>query len=132
MKRVSINELHTLTDKDRRTIKKHLGDLAPDNNGRYDSAQALQILYIGDGGPTYSEAIRKLAIAREAVERERELKMKIENDLTRKRVISAERVLELLGNVFIAIKSKITSSHLSEAEQNAILNDLAALKEADL
>ena len=60
------------------------------------------------------------------------IKLKIENDLKRKRVISAERVLDFLGNVFIAIKSKITSSHLSEAEQNAILNDLVALQDADL
>jgi hypothetical protein len=131
--KVTANWLSEVTGKHHRTILKHLGALERDKSGRYDSAEALLTLYLGNGsGPTYSEAIRRLAIAREAVEREREVKMKIENDLTLKRVIPAERVLELLENIFLAIRSKIVSSHLSEAEQNAILNDLVALRDADL
>jgi hypothetical protein len=127
--KVTVHFLSELTGKHRNTVKKHLSDLSPDEDGRYDSTKALQLLYIGDGGVTHSEALRRLAIAREAETRQRELKLKIENDLKCKRVISAERVLEFMGNCFIAIKAKITSSHLSEVEQNAILLDLAALQD---
>jgi hypothetical protein len=132
MKKLSINQLHELTDRDRRTIKKYLHGIEPDQKGRYDSTQALGILYNGQDEPSYSEAIRRMTVARTSVLKEQETKLSIENDLTLKRVIPAERVLSFLENVFIAIKSKITSSHLSSAEQNAILLDLASLKDADL
>jgi hypothetical protein len=59
-------------------------------------------------------------------------KLEIELAKERKMIISAPRVLEFLSNIYIAIRSKITSSHLSEAEQNAILLDLASLHDADL
>ena len=50
MKKVSINELHELTDKDRRTIKKHLHGIERDPDGRYNSAQALQTFTSGIPG----------------------------------------------------------------------------------
>jgi hypothetical protein len=130
--KVTANWLSEVTGKHHRTILKHLANLRPDRDGKYDSVKALQVLFVGDSGLTHSEALRKLAIAREAVERERELKMKIENDLTRKQVIPAERVLQLLENCFIAVRSKILGSHLSDSEKEQILLDLVSLRDADL
>ena len=59
-------------------------------------------------------------------------KLELELSLLKKQAIPTERVFEFLQNCFVAIKSKITSSHLSEVEQHQILNDLVGLKDGDL
>ena len=43
MKRVSISELATLTDKDRRTIKRHLQTITPEPDGRYNSDRRCRL-----------------------------------------------------------------------------------------
>jgi len=58
--------------------------------------------------------------------------LELELAKTRNEVIRRERVLEFLTNIFVAIKSKITSSSLSDLEQERILNDLVSLRDADL
>jgi phage terminase Nu1 subunit (DNA packaging protein) len=71
MKLISISECADLTGRDRRTIKKAASGLqssaGPGNAVLYRSDELLQRLYIGGDGPTYAEALRKLAIAREKV-----------------------------------------------------------------
>jgi len=77
--KVSINWLSEVTGKHRATVKKHLAHLTLDKDGKFDSAQALQTLYVGDSGPTHSEALRRLAITREEVERQKQIKLAVEN-----------------------------------------------------
>lgn len=129
MKRLSINELHELTDKDRRTIKKHLHVIEPDKDGRYNSALALQTLYVGDSGPTYSEAIRRLAITREEVERQKQIKLAVENAENAKMLLRVQTVVSFLEGSYIAIRERILGSHLSRTEQEDILRQLVAIQD---
>jgi len=87
--KVSINWLAEITGKHRATVKKHLAHLVPDKDGKYDSRTALQLLYVGDSGPTHSEALRRLAITRENVEREKQIKLAVENAENAKMLIRA-------------------------------------------
>jgi hypothetical protein len=66
MIKVSDNWLHNVTGKHRDTIKKHTAHIKRDSAGKIPSDLALQALYVGeDGQLTHSEALRRLAIARE-------------------------------------------------------------------
>jgi hypothetical protein len=66
MLKVTENWLHEVTGKHRDTIKRHTAHLKRDEAGKMRSDHALQALYIGeDGQLTHSEALRRLAIARE-------------------------------------------------------------------
>jgi len=132
MKKVSINELSVLTNKDRRTIKKHLEAIEPDSAGRYDSAKALQILYLGDGGPTYSEAMRRLAIARERSEREKEKKLRMENALAESSQITVQDAYSILEGSFIAVRERIYSSSMTDKEKEDLLLQLYGLRDADV
>ena len=61
----SINQLSELTGRDRRTIKKRVETLSTDEQGRYDSTQALPLLYGSSKGeldPSQERA--KLDLAR--------------------------------------------------------------------
>ncbi len=62
---------------------------------------------------------------------EREL-LELELAKERKEVIPRESVFRFLENTFVAVKMKITGSHLSDIEKERILNDLVGLREADL
>ena len=133
MRKLSINELAELTGKDRRTIKKHLADVLPDAAGKYDSPHALQVLYVGDGGPTYSEAMRRLAIAREKSEREKEKKLRMENALAEQSQIDVEDVYGILEGSFIAIRERILGSRsLTDKEKDDLLLQLCELGKSDL
>jgi hypothetical protein len=63
--RVTLNWLSEVTGKHFATVKKHLDNLPRDQDGKLESKKALQILFNGGDGVTHSEALRKLAIARE-------------------------------------------------------------------
>jgi hypothetical protein len=66
MMQVTENWLHTVSGKHRDTIKRHTAHIKRDRSGRMPSDLALQALYVGDDGQlTHSEALRRLAIARE-------------------------------------------------------------------
>jgi hypothetical protein len=66
MLKVTENWLHEVTGKHRDTIKRHTAHLKRDDAGKMRSDHALQALYIGeDGQLTHSEALRRLAVARE-------------------------------------------------------------------
>ena len=62
---------------------------------------------------------------------EREL-LEMELAKERKEVIPRDRVFRFLENVFIAVKMKIMGAGLSDLEKERILNELVALRDADL
>src|SRR5262245_4269773 len=70
MKLLTVNALHDLTDLHGDTIRKHTAQLPRDGRGRMNSALALRLLPLSNGGGngeapiTHSEALRRLAIAR--------------------------------------------------------------------
>ena len=107
---------------DRKTLRKRIrqAGIEPGQDGKFSIRQMCEVVF----GDLTTERLRKTRAERELLE--------IELAKTRNEVIHRERLFEFLQNIFIAVKSKITSSHLSEAEQNAILNDLVSLKDADL
>ena len=130
--KVTAHWLSEVTGKHRMTVKKHLADLAADGDGKYDSAKALQLLYVGDTGPTHSEALRKLAIAKEASEREREKALRMANALTEQSQVNVEDVYEIYAGAFVAIREKILASGLTDDEKENLLRDLQSLKTANL
>jgi hypothetical protein len=73
--KITISDAARATRKNRATVARAVRDLpaedGPGGSKLYDTWRLLQILYIGEGGPTYSEAHRLLTIARtKLVERE--------------------------------------------------------------
>lgn len=66
---LSISEAGRLTGKARETVRiaarSLKGEPGPKNSTLYDSTQLLALLYLGEGGPTYSEAMRRLTLKRE-------------------------------------------------------------------
>jgi phage terminase Nu1 subunit (DNA packaging protein) len=60
----SINQLSELTGRDRRTIKRRIEALPTDDQGRYDSTQALPLLYGSKGELDPSQERAKLDQAR--------------------------------------------------------------------
>jgi hypothetical protein len=66
---LNISEASLLTGKTRETVSRAARDLpardGPGNSKLYDSRGLLQALYVGIDGPTYSEAMRRLTVARE-------------------------------------------------------------------
>ncbi len=80
--KVSIYWLGQATGKHPATIKKRISNLIPDTKGKYDSADALEVIYCGtievgeDGKPiTGPEAVRLLTIARkEEIDLDMEIK----------------------------------------------------------
>jgi hypothetical protein len=130
--KVTVHFLSQLTGKHRNTVKRHLTDLSPDPDGKYDSAKALQLLYVGDAGPSYSEVLRRLAVTREQVERQKKDKLEMDNQETRKQLIPVADVFEVLEGCFVAIRSRIMYSHLSDSEKDDLLLQLHALCDDDL
>src|SRR5215470_3936225 len=70
MKLITVNALHDLTDLHGDTIRKHTAQLPRDGRGRMNSALALRLLPLSNGGQngeapiSHSEALRRLAIAK--------------------------------------------------------------------
>lgn len=72
---ISISDASRLTHKTRETVSRAARDLpardGPGNAKLYEAHRLFQALYVGESGPTYSEAMRQLTIARtKLVERE--------------------------------------------------------------
>ena len=130
--KVTVHFISELTGKHRNTVKKHLADLSPDRDDKYDSRRALQLLYVGDNGLTHSEALRRLTITKEQVEQEKKTKLEMENAETRKQLIPIQDVYELLEGCFIAIRERIKIQPLERRRDNDLLLQLHALRDNDL
>jgi hypothetical protein len=104
------------------TVAKYLRreGIRPGPDGKFSTIDVITAVY----GNLRSDQTREA--------RARADKLELEVALLKKRAIPTERVFQFLQNCLVAIKSKITSSHLSEIEQHQILNDLVSLKDADL
>ena len=107
---------------DRKTLAKYLArdSTFPGEDGMYSTCEIVAAIR--------GDLTAERTLLTKAQRRREEIKLAMEME----DVIPQQRVYELLENIFLAIKSKITGSHLSEAEQDAILTDLAGLRDADL
>src|SRR5262245_48448571 len=67
---LNVSQASLLSGKTRETVSRAVRGL-PSSNGSnakfFDSRKLLQLLYLGESGPTYSEAIRRLALSRTAL-----------------------------------------------------------------
>jgi len=65
---ISVSDASRLTRKTRETVSKAARDLpardGPGNSKLYEAHRLLQALYVGESGPSYSEAMRLLTLAR--------------------------------------------------------------------
>jgi DNA-binding protein Fis len=106
----------------RETLAKYLRreGIQPGADGKFSTQEIVKGVY----GDLRTEQTRETRLRADKIE--------MENAEKRRELLSAQSVVELLEGSFLAIKSKITSSHLSEAEQNAILLDLVGLRENDV
>ena len=127
---MSISQLARKHRKARETVRRRLVNVpftaGPKGARLYDAelaATAIEAVDI-ERGDLLMERLKKTKAERELLE--------MELAKERNEYIHRERLSSLLQNIFVAIKMKILGSHLSEAEQDAILTDLAGLKDADL
>lgn len=114
MMQVTENWLHTVTGKHRETIKRHTAHIKRDRSGKMPSDLALQALYVGeDGQLTHSEALRRLAIAREK---------QISQDIRIKdsRVISIEH-----GHILLDANAKWRAALITHCMSGEVLTENA-------
>jgi len=127
--KMSISQLAKRYGRDRGTIRSLVKDLpfstGPRGSHLYDADLARA-------------AIQTVASNREGIVSEKLRQLKAQNalleiELAKQRgdYIHRQEVYDVLANIFLAIRSKIVGSHLSESEQDAILLDLAGLKDAE-
>ena len=68
---LNVSQASLLTGKTRETVSRAVRDIQSVNGAGnakfFDSRKLLQLLYLGEGGPTYSEAMRRLALSRTAL-----------------------------------------------------------------
>ena len=96
----SINQLSELTGRDRRTIKKRIEALPTDDKGRYDSSQALPLLYGSKGELDPSQERAKLdQVRRELAE--------IQRDERLGNLIPADVVLDRWSSEASRIRAKL-------------------------
>ena len=107
---------------DTRTLRKRIrqAGVEPGMDGKYSIKQICAAVFGDLAGQRTREVKAKADL------------LEIELAKERQQVITAPRVYVFLENIFVAVRSKIVGSHLSETEQNQILNDLVSLKDADL
>jgi len=107
---------------DRKTLKNRIRELGlgPGTDNKFSTQDICKAVF----GDYSGERLRKLKAERELLE--------IELGKQRRELIPVDEVYKLLENIFLAIRSKIIGSHLSQSEQDAILLDLHGLKDADL
>src|SRR6516165_12283604 len=105
----------------RDTLTKYLRreGIHPGPDGKFSTQEIVKGVY----GDLRSEQVRET--------RARADKLELELAKERQQVIPAPRVFQFLENIFVAVKAKITSSSLSDLEQERILNDLVSLKDCD-
>ena len=123
--KVSVYWLNQATGKHTATIRKRLSSLTPDSRGKYDSATALEAIYIGlsdANGEKIStpEAVRQLTVAKKE---EIDLGMQI----TRGERIPIEDCLSVDNEVFQAIAGTIKANRnkpLSEELTNEMFQNL--------
>jgi hypothetical protein len=101
---LSISEAARLSGKNRATVAKAAIGLkarpGPQNAMLYPAAQLLQALYLSATGPTYSEAMRLLTIARTA-------QVELQNEVVRKERIPLEDVLQVMNETFAAMAGEL-------------------------
>jgi hypothetical protein len=129
MPQVSINWLSELTGKDRRTIKRRVGNIPQDSNGRIDSRAALEAIYCGpltnSTGEFIStpEAVRQLTLAKKA---EIELNMEIKRGLR----IPIADALDVTNRVFQSIAGTLKANRDKVLTEKHINEMLGALRDA--
>lgn len=113
--KLTIYELSKITGKHRTTVEKHLSHLRKDRDGKYESTKALQCLYVGDTGPTHSEALRRLAIAREA-EIQQNIQIRRGSYIPKEKVedMFVEWLAELKRLVLQLEGTRVTRKHVTE------------------
>ncbi len=114
------------TGKHPATIKKRIANLIPDIKGKYDSADALEIIYCGsvegeDGKPiTGPEAVRLLTIARKE-------EIDLDMEIKRGERIPVEDCLAIDNEVFQSITGTLkahSGKYLNEDVTNEIFDGL--------
>jgi len=123
--KVSIYWLNQATGKHPGTIKKRIANLTPDSRGKYDSATALEAIYIGladaDGEKiAMPEAVRQLTVARKE-------EIDLEMEIKRGDRIPIADCLAVDNEVFQAIAGTIKANRnkqLSEEVTNEIFDNL--------
>jgi len=123
--KVSIYWLNQATGKHPGTIKKRIANLTPDSRGKYDSATALEAIYVGlvaENGEFIStpEAVRQLTIAKKS-------EIDLEMEIKRGDRIPIADCLAVDNEVFQAIAGTIKANRnkqLSEEVTNEIFDNL--------
>ena len=118
--KVNISDTARATRKNRATVARAAQELpyeeGEDGGKYYDPHLLFQALYVGVGGPSYSEAHRLLTIKRtEQVE--------LQNQLTRKERIPIEDVSATANEVFMAIAGTIKANQ-GKVLTESLINDM--------
>ncbi len=123
--RVSIYWLGQATGKHPGTVKKRVANLIPDAKGKYDSAVALEAIYVGlhtENGQfiSTSEAVRQLTIAKKD-------EIDLEMEIKRGERIPLEDCLAIDNQVFQSIAGTLKANsgkYLNEDVTNEIFDGL--------
>jgi hypothetical protein len=94
--------------------------IQPGSDGKYSTQDIVKGVY----GDLRTEQTRETRLRADRFE--------MENAERRRELIRVGDIFSIFEGSFIAIKSKITSSHLSQTEQDGILLDLVSLRDNDL
>jgi hypothetical protein len=122
--KVSIYWLSDVTGKHAATIKKRISEIKRDSDGKVDSGQALEAIYIGGGGTT-EEVIRQLNIARK---NEIDLDMEIKRGDRIPREDCEEAFNEVVQSISGALKARRNQS-LDDKTINDIFDQLRQVGE---
>jgi len=114
---LNVSQASLLTGKTRETVSRAARGL-PSSNGVsnakfFDSRKLLQLLYLGESGPTYSEAMRRLALSRTAL---------LDHELTERRAetVPIEEHKRTLVTLIALFRGMLTS-RFGKTIDNALL-----------
>lgn len=126
---LSINQLHEITGKDRRTITKRLAELdaqpGPNNGKYYDSREALKLLY-GSGAQSHEKQLMEEQLN---YERARAEKIRLEVDKLKGSLVPIDDVASIVEKEYAYVRAQLLSIPSKMAKPLANINDPQVVKD---